>query len=272
LQEELLQSQDVLFYQSQITFQIKTSPLSQIALVSNGLNPGNIRHILFSKSKESDKHQKMVLGRDIQRYHLSWSGTWVNYDLELKNRLTIKDTQSKKGMIAQKKVDFALRTPDIFKQNKIIVRKTADKIIACFDFEGYYLDSLAYSIQLLPNTKESIYYLLGLLSSKLIGLTHDGFSMNKNKVFAKVLAANLKKLPIRTINFDNPTEKNQHDKMVKLVEQMLILHQQLNEATSNRKKETIQRQINRTDKRIDKLVYELYDLTPDEIALVEEAC
>ncbi len=84
LQEELLQSQDVLFYQPQITFKIKTSPLSQIALVSNGLNPGNIRHILFSKSKDSDKHQKMVLGRDIQKYHLNWSGTWVNYDLELK--------------------------------------------------------------------------------------------------------------------------------------------------------------------------------------------
>ena len=33
----------------------------------------------------------------------------------------------------------------------------------------------------------------------------------------------------------------------------------------------IQRQINATDKQIDKLVYKLYDLTDDEIRIVEEA-
>ncbi|MDM8562285.1 hypothetical protein QUF54_02925, partial [Candidatus Marithioploca araucensis] len=89
--------------------------------------------------------------------------------------------------------------------------------------------------------------------------------------FTKIRTHQLARLPIRTINFDNPTEKNQHDKMVKLVEQMLILHQQLNDATSNRKKETIQRQINRADKRIDKLVYELYNLTPDDIAIIAKS-
>jgi hypothetical protein len=52
---------------------------------------------------------------------------------------------------------------------------------------------------------------------------------------------------------------------------MLILHQQLNDATSSLQKETIQRQIDKIDDDIDRLVYELYDLTPDEIAIVEEA-
>ncbi len=32
----------------------------------------------------------------------------------------------------------------------------------------------------------------------------------------------------------------------------------------------IQRQIDATDKQTDKLVYELYDLTPEEIAIVEK--
>lgn len=36
-------------------------------------------------------------------------------------------------------------------------------------------------------------------------------------------------------------------------------------------KTAIQRQINATDLQIDKLVYKLYDLTDDEIAIVEEA-
>ena len=37
------------------------------------------------------------------------------------------------------------------------------------------------------------------------------------------------------------------------------------------KKTALQRQINTTDNQIDKLVYELYDLTDDEIKIVEDA-
>jgi hypothetical protein len=172
-------------------------------------------------------------------------------------------------MTAQKKVDFALRKPGIFIPNKILIRKTADKIIACFDSFGYYFDSLAYSIQLLLDTKESIYYFLGLLNSILIGYIHDGFSLNKNKVFAKVLATNIKKLPIRTILFSNPTEKADHDQMVKLVNQMLDLNKKLAGAKTPQAKDLLKRQIVTTDKQINQLVYKLYDLTGDEIKIVE---
>ena len=36
-------------------------------------------------------------------------------------------------------------------------------------------------------------------------------------------------------------------------------------------KDTLQRQINATDRKIDRLVYEFYDLTGDEIRLVEDS-
>lgn len=42
-------------------------------------------------------------------------------------------------------------------------------------------------------------------------------------------------------------------------------------ANMSHDKTAIQRQIDATDRRIDKLVYELYDLTDDEIRIVEEA-
>ena len=78
----------------------------------------------------------------------------------------------------------------------------------------------------------------------------------------------ISKLPIRTIDFDNPDEKAQHDKMVTLVESMLDLHKQLPSASGQAKK-VIEQQIARTDREIDSLVYQLYDLTPEEIAIVE---
>jgi hypothetical protein len=57
--------------------------------------------------------------------------------------------------------------------------------------------------------------------------------------------------------------------MVQLVEQMLALHKQLAEAKTGYEQTLIQRQIDATDRQIDKLVYELYDLTEDEIKIVE---
>ncbi len=57
--------------------------------------------------------------------------------------------------------------------------------------------------------------------------------------------------------------------MVALVERMLDLHKQLSAATLPYDRERLRRQIEATDREIDDLVYELYDLTDEEIKLVE---
>ena len=80
----------------------------------------------------------------------------------------------------------------------------------------------------------------------------------------------IEKLPIRTIDFDNSDDISKHDEIVKLVEQMLKLHTDINTARTPQDKELLQRQIDATDKQIDKLVYELYGLTDDEIKVVED--
>ena len=56
--------------------------------------------------------------------------------------------------------------------------------------------------------------------------------------------------------------------MVELVNTMLDLHKQLPDLSGIRC-DTVQAQIERTDAAIDALVYELYDLTAAEIAIVE---
>jgi hypothetical protein len=57
--------------------------------------------------------------------------------------------------------------------------------------------------------------------------------------------------------------------MVEMVEGMLELHKQLPAARTPDAKDRIQRQITAADKQIDTLVYELYGLTEEEIAIVE---
>jgi hypothetical protein len=50
---------------------------------------------------------------------------------------------------------------------------------------------------------------------------------------------------------------------------MLSLHKRLQAARTEQDKTLLQRQIAATDKEIDRLVYDLYGLTTDEIKLVE---
>ena len=70
-------------------------------------------------------------------------------------------------------------------------------------------------------------------------------------------------------DFTDPTDKSRHDGMVELVERMLELHKSLPLAKTDHDKTLLQRQITATDHQIDKLVYELYGLSDDEIGIVE---
>ena len=82
----------------------------------------------------------------------------------------------------------------------------------------------------------------------------------------------VKQLPIRRIDFSNPTEKAAHDEIVSLVERILALHK---ERQSVRPEENLDhardldRQIARVDAEIDAHVYALYGLTEEEIRTVE---
>lgn len=58
--------------------------------------------------------------------------------------------------------------------------------------------------------------------------------------------------------------------MVSLVQTMLDLHKQLAEVKGEHERNLLQRQIEATGRQIDALVYELYELTEEEIRIVEE--
>jgi hypothetical protein len=59
--------------------------------------------------------------------------------------------------------------------------------------------------------------------------------------------------------------------MVELVNRMLALHEQRQAARTGLDQRILTNQIEATDRQIDRLVYELYGLTDDEVRIVEEA-
>ena len=106
-----------------------------------------------------------------------------------------------------------------------------------------------------------IRYILGVLNSTLINFFFRYKFPGNNHIPSNQLAA----IPVPMGN------KHRNESVVSLVEQMLDLHKKLAKAKTPDEKTRIQRQIDATDAQIDKLVYELYGLTNDEIKIVEEA-
>ena len=119
------------------------------------------------------------------------------------------------------------------------------------------------------DVRENIHYLLGLLNSRLLSFYTVGHSPVFSGGYYKFSAPYLKRIPIRRVDFSNRSDIVSHDRMVKMVEAMLALHKQLAAAKSEARKTIIQRQIDATDAEIDRLVYDLYGLTAEEIAIVE---
>jgi hypothetical protein len=112
-------------------------------------------------------------------------------------------------------------------------------------------------------------FVLGILNSRLLQAFWLERFYDKRRTFPKIKGTYLKQLPIRTIDFADPTDVALHDRMVGLVERMLALHKKVAVEQVPHIKTMLQRQIEAVDQQIDQLVYELYGLSEDEIKIVE---
>jgi hypothetical protein len=114
------------------------------------------------------------------------------------------------------------------------------------------------------------YYLLGLLNSRLMSWYFlASHSVGRRDDFPKIVLKQTRELPFCTIDFSDRGDKARHDRMVRMVEAMLALHQKAAKTRTPQDRTPIERQIVATDRQIDQLVYELYGLSDDEIAAVE---
>jgi len=128
-----------------------------------------------------------------------------------------------------------------------------------------------YGITINKDLKLSYEYILGLLNSKLLNFFLKNISTPFRGGYYAYNKQYIEKIPINTINFDDPEDVARHDRMVNLVGQMLQLHKDIESVRTPQEKELIQRQIDATDKQIDRLVYELYELSLEEIKIIEDS-
>ena len=175
--------------------------------------------------------------------------------------------------------------PELFENTKLLIQDIigASGLIATLDDSDIYTnhsfnccvkkDALVRVDRPLGITKEAaesaspydLKYILGILNSRLMTFYFRsalGGDMHTSP-------RNVRSLPIRRIDFDDPEDLKRHDRLVALVDRMLDLHERLADAPEGSSERTrLERRIVRTDQQIDDLVYELYDITDKERKIV----
>ena len=165
----------------------------------------------------------------------------------------------------------APRNLEVHEIAQILVPLLADRGLYCRlsdDSSRYCLmASGGFSITVSKESGLSPNFVLGLLNSKLLFWRLRSISNVFRGGWITCTKQYVETLPIRSINFSDPAEKAMHDKLVSLVERMLALHKR--SPRTPQEQAMVKREVESTDKAIDKLVYELYGLSEEEIKIVE---
>ncbi len=208
--------------------------------------------VFHTDRKQDSSCRPLLAGGDVSRYWLKWNGRqWLRYGSWL----------------------GAAREARFFTAKRILVRQIvsgkAARIFATMTSEEYCNTQTIFNVIPKNTMKESLQYLLGILNSKMMNFYHSTCYLDKSKIlFQKILIQNAKQFPIRIIDFSKTREKKLHDDLVALVDEALDLNKKIRSAKGSEKQQ-IQRQIDKTDREIDELVYRLYGITEEERKIIE---
>lgn len=163
---------------------------------------------LFSKNKNEFKNSvACYYGKLINRYFINdFTDKYFNMDYKsvLKSNEQVSFTKEYQG-----------------KRNKIVWRQTSDNIKAAIDKKGIWFGN---TIQCCEIKKEysnyKLEYLLAILNSKYLNYIYNNTIKESNRVFPQIKISNLKKLPIRTIDFNNKLDIDIYNKIISIVEEL----------------------------------------------------
>lgn len=146
----------------------------------------------------------------------------------------------------------------MMQQPKLLVPDIADRASFALDDRGIFAFTSGYGITLKPTTNLAPKFLLGLLNSRLLELFWKQVSTPLRGGFYRYFTQFLSQIPIRLLNLSDAAERGKHDAIVELEER--ILSTKAGDPAAD---------TSALEGEIDRMVYELYGLTEEEISIVE---
>jgi len=186
------------------------------------------KNIIAFEQKEKTYKRGIISGGQVLPYFVNYDGDWINIDPKLLN--------------AGGWDEYVISNP------KLLIRQTADTIIAAFDDTGLYHLNNVHSLA--PNDcLFDLKYILALLNSRLLRWYYEILANEKGRPMPQTDIETLELLPIKS-------NKSIEDLIVTEVDKILM------NGEKNSNEETL--------KTIDSLVYQIYDLKESEILIIED--
>jgi len=150
----------------------------------------------------------------------------------------------------------APRDPVIFEApEKIFVRQTGDSIVATIVKSGFIARNNIHVI--IPRVSTNLSFVLGVLNSKIMDFIYKIINPEKDEVLAEVKKKHVEDLLLPRVAFDEPQKQKP---VIEIVDRILMIKQK------NAEEDVIV-----LKKELDKLIYQLYGLTEDEVQIIEES-
>jgi len=183
----------------------------------------------FISENYIDGYLPLISGKDIDKYTI-FRHKYINFDSKELSRPT--------------KLEY-------YKKPKLFIRRVGNNICATYDDSGLLATHVLY-IGLLKSKKLNLKYILAILNSKLINWLYNTIYPKKGNVFPEIRIGNLRKLPFPIIS------EAKQKPLIKLVDTILEL-----------KKNNVNADTSKLENEIDNIVYKLYELSDEEIKIIE---
>lgn len=272
-----------------INYGVKTG-LNEVFIINSDTRDKILNTCIGEERERTQKLIRPILrGRDIKRYDYEWAGLWlinihngcdtkprVNIDNFPKLKLYLDKFEPKLSKRSDKgATPYNLRNCaylEEFEKDKILCARMVQSPKFAYDTNNNIPDNTAYCI-----TGENLKFLLAFLNStgvyKIFNFFYAGGGLE-----GEIKINRLEILPIPQIT---PQNENLANEIINLVDEILKANEKIKlyekhmptlsldeklEAKENI--DTLNDKTKANGKKIDKLVFELYELTSDEIALI----
>jgi len=252
-------------------------PLGDLVHVNYGAQMSSREKGAFGKdhvirdSADSPTCRPMVSGRELYRYRLEWSGRYVEYGLA--------DEM------------YGARWPEFFEQPKLMIRDITGthRLETTVDDCGFYCDHTILcahravdiaSSKAMPtaaidaSARYTLPVLQGLAASRLVSayyyfvLTGEGVRTGGG---FHTYPTTVRRLPIFDVSDATEPQRSLLDRVGQLATQLLKQRRDLRSAKDPQQAAHLKREVEAADRSLDRLVYQLYGLSDEEVELVESS-
>jgi hypothetical protein len=203
------------------------------------------RSLYVSKTKKNKRYEPVIDGYNIEPYNLKPANEFVHY------------------------IPSAIKSGGneiIYRQNRICIRQIGVVPIASFVPANIFTLNTIYNIYPKTDNKINLKFLLGIINANITKFFWKKKFYDNKKTFPKIKKEAILSIPIPIINNNN----TQND-IVRLVDQLLKLNAEKSETKLPSKINQLNEKITYCEDKINQIIYQLYGLTKEEIAVAEEA-